>query len=208
MFIPVVDSHQRPLMPTISSRARRWIREGKATPFWKRGVFCIRLNIEPSGCATQPVAVGIDPGSKKEGLTVKSASHTYINIQADAVDWVGKAMKTRREMRRARRFRNTPCRANRRNRMEAITFMCRKELPFVEQELAVETNEGARHNLELLEAALKAYTAAATWCLERYHAQVTPVAQALFTELAQSDNPDVRLIGEAAVVADYSRLAL
>ncbi len=32
------------------------------------------------------------------------------------VTWVGKAVETRRNMRRARRFRNTPCRANRENR--------------------------------------------------------------------------------------------
>jgi len=65
---------------------------------------------------TQPISVGIDPGSKKEAFTVKSASHTYLNIQADAVTWVSDAVKTRREMRRGRRFRNTPCRQPRFNR--------------------------------------------------------------------------------------------
>jgi len=64
----------------------------------------------------QPIAVGVDPGSKKEGFTVKSESHTYLNIQADAVTWVKDAVKTRREMRRGRRFRKTPCRQNRKNR--------------------------------------------------------------------------------------------
>ncbi|MGY2793833.1 hypothetical protein ACVWVQ_000889 [Thermostichus sp. MS-CIW-36] len=39
MFVPVVDHNQNPLMPTTPSRARRWIKTGKATPFWKRGVF-------------------------------------------------------------------------------------------------------------------------------------------------------------------------
>jgi hypothetical protein len=116
MFVPVVDMNQKPLMPTTPSRARRWIRERKATPFWKRGVFCVRLNVEPSGRRTQNIAVGIDPGSKKEGFTVKSEAHTYLNIQADAVTWVKDAVETRRTMRRARRFRNTPCRKNRSNR--------------------------------------------------------------------------------------------
>jgi hypothetical protein len=116
MSVPVVDQNQKPLMPTTSARARRWIRDGKATPFWDRGIFCIRLNREPSGTATQPIIVGIDPGSKREGITVKSAAHTYLNIEAEAVTWVSDAVTTRREMRRARRFRNTPCRANRSNR--------------------------------------------------------------------------------------------
>ena len=65
---------------------------------------------------TQEIVVGIDPGSKREGYTVKSELHTYLNIQATAVDWVKDAVKTRRIMRRSRRNRNTPCRANRRNR--------------------------------------------------------------------------------------------
>lgn len=116
MFVPVVDQHQQPLMPTTPSRARRWRKSGKATGFWKRGVYCVRLNVEPSGRATQPIAVGIDPGSKREGLTVKSSAHTYLNIQATAVDWVKDAVEVRRNMRRARRFRKTPCRANRKNR--------------------------------------------------------------------------------------------
>ena len=66
MFVPVFDHQQQPLMPTTPARARRWIQSGKATPFWKRGVFCVRLNVEPSAREVQPIAVGIDPGSKKE----------------------------------------------------------------------------------------------------------------------------------------------
>jgi hypothetical protein len=116
MFVPVVDQNQKPLMPTTPSRARRWIREGKATGFWKRGVYCVRLNAPPSDDKVQPIVVGIDPGSKKEGYSIKSAAHTFLNIQADALTWVKDAVQTRREMRRARRFRKTPCRANRINR--------------------------------------------------------------------------------------------
>jgi hypothetical protein len=115
-FVPVVDKNQKPLMPTKPSRARRWIKEGKATPFWKRGVFCVRLNVEPSGEEKQDIAVGIDPGSKKEGFTVKSESHTFLNIQADAVTWVKKHIEVRRMMRKNRRYRKTPCRKCRFNR--------------------------------------------------------------------------------------------
>lgn len=99
-------------MPTKPGRARRWVKEGKATPFWKRGIFCVRLNVAPSDKEYQPIAAGIDPGSKKEGFTVKSGAHTYLNIQADAVTWVKDAVEVRRNMRRARRFRKTPCRKN------------------------------------------------------------------------------------------------
>lgn len=115
-MVPVVDRNQIPLMPCSEKRARQMISSRKATPFWKHGVFCIRLNKEPPSRKLQQVAVGIDPGSKKEGFTVKSASHTYLNIQADAVTWVKDHVETRRTLRRGRRFRNTPCRKNRLNR--------------------------------------------------------------------------------------------
>lgn len=115
MFVPVVDKNQKPLMPTTPARARRWIELGKATPFWKRGVFCVRLNQKPSARKIQLVVVGIDPGSKREGFTVKSAAHTFLNMQAAAVDWVKDAVEVRRNMRRGRRYRKTPCRANRQN---------------------------------------------------------------------------------------------
>lgn len=112
MFVPVVDHNQQPLMPTTPQRARRWINSGQATPFWKGGIFCIRLNREPSVREVQPIAVGIDPGSKKEGYSVRSVAHSYLNIQADARAGV----KQRRRMRRARRGRKAPCRQPRQNR--------------------------------------------------------------------------------------------
>jgi hypothetical protein len=116
MFVPVVDQNQNPLMPTTPARARKWIESGKATPFWKRGVFCVRLNVEPSDNKTQPIAVGIDPGSKREAFTVKSKKHTYLNILTEAVTWVKDAVEGSRSVRKNRRRRNTPCRQNRSNR--------------------------------------------------------------------------------------------
>jgi hypothetical protein len=117
IFVPVVDREQKPLMPTTPNRAAKWVKSGKATPFWKKGVWCIRLNVEPSSRSVQPIAVGVDPGSKKEAFTVKSEAHTYMNIQADAVTWVKRAVKDRKSRRMARRARKTPCRARRSNRL-------------------------------------------------------------------------------------------
>ena len=98
MFVPVVDKNQKPLMPTRPSRAAKRIKSGKATPFWSNGVFCVRLNREPSKRCNQEIAVGVDPGSKKEGFTVKSASHTYFNAQADAHNKVCQKVEKRREL--------------------------------------------------------------------------------------------------------------
>jgi RRXRR protein len=83
-LVPVIDQNNQPLMPTTPSRARRWIKLGKATPLFKQGVFCVRLNQELSNRNTKPIAVVVDFESKREAFTVKSKSHTYLNIQAHA----------------------------------------------------------------------------------------------------------------------------
>jgi hypothetical protein len=115
MHVPVVNQNQQPLMPTHLWRALKWIALGRATGFFKRGVFCVRLN-NPSGQETQFIAVGIDTGSKREAYAVKSRGHTYLNILSNAVDWVKDAVEARKNARSARRNRTTPCRQNRENR--------------------------------------------------------------------------------------------
>jgi len=119
-FVPVVNQLNQPLMPTTLLRARRWIQSRKATPFWKKGIFCVRLNIKPSNNKKQEICVGIDPGSKREAYAIKSEAHTYINILSETVDWVKDAVEQRRQMRRTRRYRKTPCRKNRSNRKNLI----------------------------------------------------------------------------------------
>lgn len=110
MFVPVIDQKQKPLMPTTPSRAAKWIRSGKATPFWKKGIFCVRLNVQPSNFLKQDIAVGIDTGLKREAYTIKSKSHTYLNILSETVYWVQKTILLRKLRRRGRRCRNTPYR--------------------------------------------------------------------------------------------------
>ena len=124
IFVPVVDTEDNPLMPTTPSRARKWVKSGKATHFWKGGFFCVRLNVEPSARIVQRVAVGIDPGSKREGYSVVSAAHTYTTIQAEARVGVKEAEKSSTRMRRTRRGRKAPCRKPHQNRKRS-----KKKLP-------------------------------------------------------------------------------
>ena len=114
--VPVIGPDRKPLMPTSPKRARKMIESGKATPFWSRGIFCIRLNVEPSGRNVQPVVVGIDPGSKREGISIISEKEDFLHIQLHARTQVKKKIKNRRDLRRGRRSRNTPCRQPRWNR--------------------------------------------------------------------------------------------
>lgn len=115
-FVPVKSKNGKRLMPTTETRAAMMIKSGQATPYWSNGIFCIRLNYDTKEF-TQDICVGVDPGSKKEGFTVKSASHTYLNVQADAQSGVGKKVSKRRELRRGRRGRKCPNRKNRMNRL-------------------------------------------------------------------------------------------
>lgn len=100
----------KPLMPCTERRARKMVESGKATPFWSFGIWCVRLNVEPSARNMQEVACGIDPGSKREAFTVKTVSKAFVNIQTKAVTWVKDKVEARRNLRRSRRNRNTPCR--------------------------------------------------------------------------------------------------
>lgn len=114
-FVPVVSKSGKRLMPTTHKKADRLIAKGRAVRRFDRGLFYIQLTNREDGY-TQPIAVGIDPGSNKEAFTVKSTAHTYLNIQADAVTWVSEAEETSTTLRRSRRRRKTPYRQMRNNR--------------------------------------------------------------------------------------------
>lgn len=113
-WVPVVSKTGKPLMPCSPRRARKLLDKGKAVKRWYRGFFYIKLTEREDG-EVQDVAMGIDPGSKREGYTVMSGKRTFSNINAHAVNGKGikRAMGGRSDARRARRNRKTPCRAPR-----------------------------------------------------------------------------------------------
>ncbi len=75
--VPVVSLEGKPLMPTKPSRARRWVRDGKAVGKWNDlGVYYVQLWEKPSGRATQAVVCGIDPGKSYSGVGVQSSQAT------------------------------------------------------------------------------------------------------------------------------------
>ena len=117
MFVPVTSQSDEKLMPTRPNKAGMLIKKGLATPYWRNGIFCIRLNYVPKKKHKQEIVVGVDPGSKKEGFTVKSESHTYLNVQADAHNKVGKKVEKRRQLRRSRRSRKCPNRKQKKHNL-------------------------------------------------------------------------------------------
>ncbi|MDY6936359.1 MAG: RRXRR domain-containing protein [Cyanobacteriota bacterium] len=105
--VPVISSEGIPLMPTKPSRARRWLREGKAVICRSDlKIFVIKLTRQPSGIETQPIAVGVDPGKLYSGIAVQSGhstlwtGHLILNFKR-----VKERMETRAMMRRTRRSR-------------------------------------------------------------------------------------------------------
>jgi RRXRR protein len=105
--VPVLDKNGKPLMPTKPSRARRWLKEGKAHPKHNDlNIFCIQLLAEPSGYEQQPIALGLDPGKKFTGVGVQSSKFTLFmaHLILPFSD-VTKKMSGRLILRRARRGR-------------------------------------------------------------------------------------------------------
>jgi len=117
--IPVFSSSGVPLMPCRPKKARKLLEHGKAIKKRsKLGIFYLQLEFDPKHPVTQPLAIGVDPGTKFEGFSIVGTEDTVLNMMSKAVDWVKKAVAQHRNMRRARRYRKTrrrQCKENRRN---------------------------------------------------------------------------------------------
>ena len=105
--IPVISIDGNPLMPTKPSRARKWIKQGKAIgKFNDLNQFYVQLIVESSGNKTQPIAVGIDPGKLFSGIGVQSSKYSlWMGHLELPFKTVKKRMEDRRMMRRNRRGR-------------------------------------------------------------------------------------------------------
>jgi hypothetical protein len=120
-MVPVLSKTKVPLMPCSEKRARKLMSRGEAKPYWTRGIFCIILQRDPKSTHKQEVAVGVDPGSKRTGVTVVSNGNKVVmNFLFNAPHWVKKNVELRKILRRGRRGRKTPYRKCRFNRITSI----------------------------------------------------------------------------------------
>ncbi|AVQ72468.1 hypothetical protein B5D77_15185 [Microcystis sp. MC19] len=105
--VPVISKDGKPLMPTKPSRARRWIKEGKAIgKFNDLDIFYVQLTDEPSDNKTQPIAIGIDRGKLFSGIGVQSSLFTLWKAHLELpFKRVRECMDNRRLMRKGRRKR-------------------------------------------------------------------------------------------------------
>ena len=104
--VPVVDYDNKPVMPTKSSRARKWVRDGKAIGKWSDvGIYYVQL-VNPTGVETQPIVIGVDPGKSYAGISVQSAKLTLARFHLILpFGRVKSRMEQRRMLRRSRRSR-------------------------------------------------------------------------------------------------------
>lgn len=107
MRVSVLNPDGFPAMPTKPSRARLWLRDGKAVVVHNDlNLFCIQLVAEPSGRSVQDVVIGIDPGKLFTGIGVQSSRATLFKAHlALPFKSVTKKMTSRRTLRRTRRGR-------------------------------------------------------------------------------------------------------
>lgn len=107
MRVPVLNQDGTPAMPTKPSRARRWLRDGKAKVVHNDlNIFCIQLIEEPSGRETQDISCGLDPGKLFSGIGAASAKVTlFLAHLILPFPSITKKMTARRILRRARRGR-------------------------------------------------------------------------------------------------------
>jgi RRXRR protein len=104
--VPVLSIKGLPLMPTKASRARRWLKEGKAKIVHNDlGIFQIQLT-KSAKEETQLIVVGVEPGKLYTGIAVQSAKFTLwlAHLQLP-FKTVRERMEQRAMMRRGRRGR-------------------------------------------------------------------------------------------------------
>lgn len=106
MLVYVINKHGRPLMPCSPRTARLLLKDGKAKVI-KRDPFTIKLLIGVKGY-TQPLTLGIDPGSKHIGSAVRDQENRcfYLSQIEQRTDIKAK-MDQRKAYRRTRRNRKT-----------------------------------------------------------------------------------------------------
>jgi Holliday junction resolvasome RuvABC endonuclease subunit len=117
----VLHKDGTPITPTKPAKAKKLLKAGVAKPIWNKfGQFGIQMLVDTRK-ETPNTALGIDNGTKFEGYSVVCGAENQLNAMWKLPDKkkIIKKLTERRQLRRARRFRNTrrrPARFDNRNK--------------------------------------------------------------------------------------------
>ena len=103
MKVYVLSKTEKPLMPTTPARARKMLRDGKAT-VTQRTPFTIKLTVQTKEY-TQPVTLGIDAGSKTIGVSAGTEKEELYSSEITLRDDIVELLSEKRQYRRTRRNR-------------------------------------------------------------------------------------------------------
>lgn len=107
MNVYVLNMENKPLMPTTPARARKMLRDGKATVI-QRAPFTIKLTVRTKKY-TQPIILGIDAGSKTVGVSASTEKEelyaSEITLRNDIVGLLSDKRQYRRNRRNRLRYR-------------------------------------------------------------------------------------------------------
>lgn len=104
----VLGKNVKPLTPTTNAKARKLVKAKQAKPVWNKfGQFGIQMQVETRK-ETPKTAFGIDFGTKFEGYAVVCGKENNLSVMWKLPDKkkIVKKLEERRNLRRARRFRN------------------------------------------------------------------------------------------------------
>jgi hypothetical protein len=141
----VVGVDGKPLTPTSPARARKLIEDGQAEKAWNKfGVFGIRMLVAV-GNTTPQTTLTVDNGTKYEGYTVVcgTENNQAVNLNLPDKKKIVRKLEGRRQMRRARRQRNTRRRAARFDNRSRNGFIAPSQMVMVNSRLKI-INELAR----------------------------------------------------------------
>jgi hypothetical protein len=133
----VLSISGKPLTPCKSSKARKLLKGKVAKPVWNKfGLFGIQMLIETRKEVPKFI-LGCDFGTKFEGYSVVSEKENNLNVMWKLPDkkTVVRKLKERRQMRRARRFRNCRRRECRFDNRKIDGFIAPSQLVIVNSRL-------------------------------------------------------------------------
>jgi len=135
----VLGLNGKPLTPTTPAKARKLLKGGMAKKCWSKfGTFGIQMLVS-TGTEIPLTSLGYDVGTKFEGMAVLVGEENVLSVKLDLPDKkkIVQKLKERKQLRRARRFRNCRRRPARFNNRSHVGFIAPSQNVIINSRLKV-----------------------------------------------------------------------